>query len=65
MVGDFESAIQCFEYVVDSEWIGLLPEELRIRRKKWISLLSSGQNPFTPDEISQLRDETSYVRLHY
>ncbi|WP_434685928.1 NACHT domain-containing protein [Pseudanabaena minima] len=52
LTGNLTGAIEDFEAAINS---GELEEEILEKRQRWLEVLKSGLNPFTPEELEALR----------
>jgi hypothetical protein len=54
LAGDYAGAIEDFQPFISA---GSFSEEDKERRRRWIEILERGENPFTPEELKELREE--------
>ncbi len=54
LTGDISGAIADFQAVVDSDLFDKR-KELKAKRQRWLAALKQGNNPFTPEEMEELR----------
>ncbi|MFN6155305.1 MAG: NACHT domain-containing protein [Dolichospermum sp.] len=55
LTGDLVAALADFQTFVESKRFNNLPEAMKQRRLRWIEALKAGINPFTSDELEELR----------
>jgi len=56
LIGDLAGALADFQTFVESKRFNNLPESMKQRRLRWIEALKVGENPFTPEELDELRE---------
>jgi uncharacterized protein YjbI with pentapeptide repeats len=56
LIGDLAGALADFQTFVESKRFNNLPESMKQRRLRWIESLKVGENPFTPEELDELRE---------
>jgi tetratricopeptide (TPR) repeat protein len=55
LTGDLAGALTDFQAVLDSGALDDYSDDVKQRRQRWVEALKAGNNPFTPEELEELR----------